>query len=509
MAGSMKILLKPRSGLANRLRAIDAAWNLSRDTGHPLRVYWFDTEDCHVRWSDILEFPSQFEVVEVDAANQAESDAIFSGGNHDYYRWEKEKDFIDDCRRGNESDLALESFSRFYGTQPDYCWLAPKKDLLAEIDRIHAEIGKKLVGIHIRRTDMYMASFLSDTGMFVKRIEEELQRHPDERFFLATDDPSEKKFLTEKYPGVVRTREKVAARHDDGGVRDAFIDLLMLSSCRKIYGSVYSSFSAEAAAIGRIKLFRVVNPDRVPMTVVVRKGADAEELRRCLDSLCNQWFKRYEVICVDDRSDAGYSSVIDSYPGKLMGISRAATVQEAVSKARGKYVSFLYTFEVADFSFVKTLFNTAERCNARQILFSPGRFTGKRQDALCRKLNGYTRERLPWKELHGATIPSLVARLLFGGARKGVLCPIGFLHLTLDLKDRSGGDTVSDFVSGKGRTFLFCYEFTRKNVTADNQAALDAAIRGRGHCRCFAGKALILRKLAPVLRVVFKKVKGE
>lgn len=71
---------------------------------------------------------------------------------------------------------------------------------------------------------------------------------------LATDDPAIEYAIKERFPDRVVVRPKVFARDKAAGVRDALVDLLLLSRCRRILGSHWSSFSETAAEIGGIDL---------------------------------------------------------------------------------------------------------------------------------------------------------------------------------------------------------------------------------------------------------------
>ena len=79
-------------------------------------------------------------------------------------------------------------------------------------------------------------------------------RDPDSAPYgdLMTDDDGLRSELVERYPNNIRARTKVLKRSHGGGVKDAIVDLFLLSKCSKIYGSFPSSFSLSASLIGKV-----------------------------------------------------------------------------------------------------------------------------------------------------------------------------------------------------------------------------------------------------------------
>jgi hypothetical protein len=112
-----------------------------------------------------------------------------------------------------------------------------------------------LIGLHIRRGDNANSSAYSPVDLFVNTIKAELEEDPDTRFFLASDSSVVEQELIRSF-GKERIlhRQKVLNRGAKNGIIDAWIDLLLLSRCKKIYGSFYSSFSEIAARVGNTPL---------------------------------------------------------------------------------------------------------------------------------------------------------------------------------------------------------------------------------------------------------------
>lgn len=50
----MRIILYPIGGLANRMRAVDSAYNLSIDNGSKLTVFWIKDKGLNCKYSSIF-----------------------------------------------------------------------------------------------------------------------------------------------------------------------------------------------------------------------------------------------------------------------------------------------------------------------------------------------------------------------------------------------------------------------------------------------------------------------
>ena len=110
------------------------------------------------------------------------------------------------------------------------------------------------VGVHIRRTDNMASIQHSPIEDFEAAMREEIERDPDTRFFLATDDPAIEARLQEGFPGRIVVHAKSSlARNDPQAVRDAVVDLYGLSNCRRLIGSYRSSFTDSASRIRGIE----------------------------------------------------------------------------------------------------------------------------------------------------------------------------------------------------------------------------------------------------------------
>jgi hypothetical protein len=120
------------------------------------------------------------------------------------------------------------------------------------------DISSYTIGVHARRGDNRTATRSSTTEGFLAAIAERLCHRPLARLFVASDDSNFVTAVRAAYPDIVLAREHINRdRHHPEGIRDALVDLLMLSRCQEILGSVHSSFSECAAAFHGVELRRV------------------------------------------------------------------------------------------------------------------------------------------------------------------------------------------------------------------------------------------------------------
>lgn len=126
----------------------------------------------------------------------------------------------------------------------------------ADIEVRLPEAGE-LTGLHIRRTDNVESIRHSPDEMFIARINEIRRSDPQARFYLATDDSATKEKFKSLFGDIIVTGDFKAERNTVGGIADAVTEMFVLSRCRQIIGSHYSSFSEAAAMLGGVPLVQL------------------------------------------------------------------------------------------------------------------------------------------------------------------------------------------------------------------------------------------------------------
>lgn len=121
-----------------------------------------------------------------------------------------------------------------------------------KIDEEYLKLSNNYIGIHIRRTDHATVIKYSPIENYLKHIDKCLTINPTQKFFLATDDEVIKKFIFNKYKGLVYIFNSKLGRGDAEGIYGGIIELMLLSKSVKIICSMISSYSSAAILIGDI-----------------------------------------------------------------------------------------------------------------------------------------------------------------------------------------------------------------------------------------------------------------
>jgi hypothetical protein len=260
------IELTVRAGLGNRMREIASGLALARAADKRLKVFWLNNKNLNCPYERLFEPIEGVRIVSIESnrrrALRSPRSLLYRVrkklrlkpfdlflGNVEIGRYKDEgidlASVVSQTRR-----CGIETFMRFYGSVACYDDLKAKEEILEEADRAISGVEQdKLIGVHIRRGDNEAAIQVSPVEAFIERMQEEISQDPGAIFFLSTDDPETEQAVKDSFPGKVLTRPKVFARNQTEGVRDALVDLLVLSKCRLILGSYWSSFSDAASEL--------------------------------------------------------------------------------------------------------------------------------------------------------------------------------------------------------------------------------------------------------------------
>ena len=262
------IVLRPGSGLCNRLRAMGSAIKLAREVSADLRVEWFR---CPIRrWSARCGmragFRNLFEPIDgVDVRERIVVrnefpwvKRIYSSSNPFFSGEENRQEFAQLVKANPRQTRWIWTCYAFYPND-DFSWLQPRKELCERIKSGAANFGDNCIGLHIRRSDNKNSTQYSPLSLFTTRIEDEIAKDEAVRFFVSSDDESVKAELRQRYGSRILLCEQVGARYTIKGEQDAVVDLFLLAHTNKLYGSFWSSFSEVAAQIGKIPLEVVAN----------------------------------------------------------------------------------------------------------------------------------------------------------------------------------------------------------------------------------------------------------
>jgi len=265
------ITFVPSGGLANRMKAIASAVRLAEEIGSELRIIWFQDWGLGCRFDQLFTFSSPipisiqeatfFDKLLYDRPRRKNfylptiaEHALFDICIKEEEATRMMQEDFDFCSYCNHRKVWISSNVYFISKNiPDASFdpFHPLPHLASRIDQIVKEMGPHTIGVHIRRTDHILAIANSPTTLFVERMRQE---SPNTTFYLATDSEDEKRTMLSLFEGRLHVLPRKAKRDSLQGMEDALIEMYVLSRTNLIIGSVSSTYSMTAAAIGRIPL---------------------------------------------------------------------------------------------------------------------------------------------------------------------------------------------------------------------------------------------------------------
>ncbi|KAA6324551.1 hypothetical protein EZS27_026134 [termite gut metagenome] len=266
------ITLIPVGGLANRMHAIASALSLANDCNTHLRIIWYKDVGLNCEFHQLFQplpyarvtlksaslidfilydrprrknfwIPRVFQRILFDKCLYGSKVTILKSRDFDFLGWAKGK------------NVFITAYSLFY---PLSCFplsgcFIPKDGIQQRIREQYNLFNKHTVGVHIRRTDNVYSISESPTELFINRMNDEIQQHPETLFYLATDSQEEKVRLKSIFGERIITLDKEISRTTPTGIENAVVDLFLLSKTNKIIGSFYSSYTEIAAELSGIK----------------------------------------------------------------------------------------------------------------------------------------------------------------------------------------------------------------------------------------------------------------
>lgn len=272
MSSRSSMTLVPVGGLANRMKAIDAAIQLISGTDISLKIYWFRDQGLNCRFDQLFE-PLNLPQVSVVEASACDALIYDRPRKRNFYLPRLFQSFLfDDCvyeaeateRMYHHFDFRswatgkttyLASCVYFFPLSPDqrlFQSFRPILSLQQKIDERACSFGDRCVGVHIRRTDNLSSIKESPTKLFIDRMQMMIQSDEDTCFYLASDSSEEKSKMKATFGERILTSVTDLSRNSVQGIQDALVELYVLSKTKMILGSVKSSYSETAAQIGQI-----------------------------------------------------------------------------------------------------------------------------------------------------------------------------------------------------------------------------------------------------------------
>lgn len=167
----------------------------------------------------------------------------------------RDKDF-ETLMRGKRK-VFIESYNNFCPYVIEHSlarYFKPTEAIERRISETTDLFAPHTIGVHIRRTDNKNAINDSPTELFLCRMDEEIARDGDCKFYIATDDEQLKRLIARRYGSRIITCERELSRSTVSGMQDAVAELYCLGRTSEILGSAFSTYSIDAAALYDIPL---------------------------------------------------------------------------------------------------------------------------------------------------------------------------------------------------------------------------------------------------------------
>lgn len=268
-----QLTLVPIGGLSNRIYAITSAIAFCKDYDVKLRIIWFKDKGMGADFHSLFDLSTEVDKSKVEIIDAKWYHYIYDRPRkrnlwlpwiYQFFLFDKrsyEKD-IETFNVNSIIDLLKHEKNVYLVHYGCFC-VQRKMDALIINDEIEVRINQiinlfpqydKAIGIHIRRTDNVISIKKSPLHLFIQAIDKELEKNSSVFFYVASDSMEEKLLLKKKYGDIIFMSKDESKRSDPEGIKDALIELYVLSKTKRIYGSMYSSFSVLAAELSNIPL---------------------------------------------------------------------------------------------------------------------------------------------------------------------------------------------------------------------------------------------------------------
>lgn len=270
------IIIEPCAGLGNRFIALASAYHAAKQLNREPVVIWKEETVLGAPMNALFGLPGEIKRIEISEYGFKRDFFGQLRGNRIKKKYRAMADRFYECdeimrlydekgKQGVASEFAkypavyVKATNPFWDileTEHAFDFITPREAIEERKKKVlKAAEGKRLVGVHIRRTDHIEAIKNSPLRLFVDRMNGELERDPATYFYLATDDPETEETLRGKFGEKILTFSgKTLDRDSRQGIEDAYTEMLCLAAGDKILGSFNSTFSLMASKLGNIPL---------------------------------------------------------------------------------------------------------------------------------------------------------------------------------------------------------------------------------------------------------------
>lgn len=244
------IISSSQGGLSNRIKCLLSCMKISEKYNKELLLYWPKDSACNCNFNDLFENKikqiSKEEIINLFKKNKKNTllykDATFK-------IFSDKKIYLKFNKIPEESKKEIMDY---------LSKLKIKKDILKKVEDFSKKFSKDIIGVHIRGGDFKILKSgmgnVSKKQDFIKQMEEEIKKNPKIKFFLSSEDKNIEIELKKIFKSKVITYpKKTNSRENEGSVKEAFIEMLLLSKTKKIIGTFGSTFNEMVWFFGNCK----------------------------------------------------------------------------------------------------------------------------------------------------------------------------------------------------------------------------------------------------------------
>ena len=269
------VYLSKNTGLANRLRALVGYQAMSEILNVPFYLCWVSDRFCRADFKDIFNGS--------DINGITPEDLTVLGKNKDITVFETPDWFNEIWKQHLTPAVPWMDFFKIVAHNLEN--LRPNAPIAEKVDHFARQHDlNNLSGMHIRWTDNLNAydywmknnsefnpDFVSTLDGFKNFMDAQIQLDPGACFFLTTDNRQIEKQLKKAYGNTIITYQKNYTRRmphfskfkikglkgRTSSIENALIEMLLLSKCKMIVGTYFSSFSKFSAVWGKTGYYEV------------------------------------------------------------------------------------------------------------------------------------------------------------------------------------------------------------------------------------------------------------
>lgn len=239
---NQNLLVELEGGLCNKLRTLNGFGYLAKLKNVKLFAIWEYSPECPTNFDDL--FYNISNIIILKNKNNIPNNVVNIGKCSNYVR-----------RQWNIKDNNHKKFYKNFKL---------KENVITEINNF---LGKNdlnnTLGLHIRRTDhiIYLKNsnnmhLYRDDTFYINEINKFMKNNKNGKIFLATDNKKTQDFFINNFNNIIYLKKieknnKLRTTY----VKDALIDIIILSKCKKFVGSLKSSFTTTANIFRKNKIF--------------------------------------------------------------------------------------------------------------------------------------------------------------------------------------------------------------------------------------------------------------